>query len=113
MVWNTIYLACLTPNWRDGQYDADNKIRTDSNSSCNALWYLFLYMGDIMEKINYTPVWWKIHREHKMSPYAVYEPEWYFDYDTNYPKDRLSWKSIYLMKDEYDRIGGVYYRMCR
>lgn len=48
-----------------------------------------------------------------MSPYATYEPEWYFDYDTDYSKDRLSWGSTYPIKDEYDRVGGIYYGMCR
>ncbi len=63
--------------------------------------------------MNYTPIWWKIHRECKMSLYAVYDSEWYFDYDTDYSKDCLSWKSMYVMKDEYDHVGGIYYRMCR
>ena len=39
-------------------------------------------MGKIMEKMNYTPVWWKIHRERKMSLNTVYDFEWCFDYDT-------------------------------
>lgn len=94
-------------------YDTDNEICSCRYSIDCIICDFLLYMGEIMEKMNYTPVWWKIYREHRMSVYAIYEPEWYFDYDTDYSKDRLSWESTYLMKDQYDCVGGVYYRMCR
>lgn len=94
-------------------YDADNEVCSCKCSVDCIICDFLLYMGKIMEKMNYTPVWWKIHRECKMSLNTVYDFEWCFDYDTDYSKDLLSQKSMYLMKDGYDRVGGIYYRMCR
>ena len=94
-------------------YDTDNEIRS---CRCNINYIVCIFLlcvGKIMERMNYTSVWWKICREHRMSPYATYESEWYFDYDTDYSKDRLSLGSTYSIKDEYDRVSGVYYGMCR
>ena len=94
-------------------YDADSEVCSCKCGVGCIVCDFLLYMGKTMEKMNYTPIWWKIHRERKMSLNTVYDSEWCFDYDTDYSKDLLSQKSMYLMKDEYDRVGGIYYRMCR
>lgn len=67
-----------------------------------------------MERMNcYQNAFFRINRSYKFSLYSIYNDEWYFDYDTDYSKDRLSWKAMYLMSDECEKYGGVYYRMCR
>lgn len=95
-------------------YDTDNEVCSCRYSVNRIVCDFLLCMGEIMEKMNcYQNMFYKINHSYKMSLHSVYDDEWYFDYDTDYSKDRLSWKAIYLMSDEYEKYGVIYYRMCK